>query len=72
MSKVALMCGHGKSVDGSWDSGCAYGGYTEAALMLPITKGSSTQSPYVQRTRIISSTSNSKKLNLLIQNPLID
>lgn len=36
--KVALMCGHGRSVDGSWDSGCAYGGYTEAGLMLPITK----------------------------------
>lgn len=36
--KVALMCGHGKSVDGSWDPGCAYGNYTEAGLMLPITK----------------------------------
>lgn len=36
--KVALMCGHGKSVDGSWDPGCAYGKYTEAGLMLPITK----------------------------------
>ena len=36
--KVALMCGHGKSVDGSWDSGCAYAGNTEAALMLPITR----------------------------------
>lgn len=36
--KVALMCGHGKSVDGSWDPGCAYSKYTEAGLMLPITK----------------------------------
>lgn len=36
--KVALMCGHGKSVDGSWDSGCSYNGFTEANLMLPITK----------------------------------
>ena len=36
--KVALQCGHGRSVDGSWDSGCAYAGYTEASLMLPITK----------------------------------
>ena len=36
--KVALMCGHGKALDGSWDSGCSYGGYTEAALMLPIVK----------------------------------
>ena len=36
--KVSLNCGHGRSVDGSWDSGCAYAGYTEAALMLPITK----------------------------------
>lgn len=43
MSKiVAIMCGHGTSSDGSWDCGCSYttGGktYTEAALMLPITK----------------------------------
>lgn len=34
----ALMCGHGKSLDGSWDPGCAYNGYTEAGLMLKITK----------------------------------
>lgn len=34
----ALMCGHGKSLDGSWDSGCTYGNYTEAELMLAITK----------------------------------
>ena len=34
----ALMCGHGKSLDGSWDPGCAYNGYTEADLMLKITK----------------------------------
>lgn len=38
MSKVALMCGHGKSTDGSWDCGTTYGGNNEAALMLPITK----------------------------------
>lgn len=38
MSKVALMCGHGKSTDGSWDCGTSYGGNNEAALMLPITK----------------------------------
>ena len=36
--KVALMVGHGKSLDGSWDGGCTYGGYTEAGLMLPIVK----------------------------------
>lgn len=36
--KIAVNCGHGKSVDGSWDSGCTYGKYTEAGLMLPITK----------------------------------
>ena len=36
--KVALMCGHGKQVSGAWDSGCSYAGYTEAGLMLPITK----------------------------------
>lgn len=38
MAKVALMVGHGKTTSGTWDSGCAYAGYTEAALMLPITK----------------------------------
>lgn len=38
MSKIALMCGHGRSTDGTWDSGTAYAGKTEAALMLPITK----------------------------------
>lgn len=39
---VAVMCGHGKSMNGSWDSGHTYvhngKKYTEAALMLPITK----------------------------------
>ena len=35
---LALMVGHGKSLDGSWDPGCVYGNYTEAALMLPIVK----------------------------------
>ena len=34
----ALMVGHGTQVNGAWDSGCAYGKYTEAALMLPIVK----------------------------------
>lgn len=34
----ALMVGHGKSIDGSWDSGCVYGRYTEASLMLNIVK----------------------------------
>lgn len=33
----ALMTGHGKSMDGSWDSGCVYGSYTEAGLMQKIT-----------------------------------
>ena len=36
--KVAVMCGHGKQTNGKWDAGCAYAGYTEAGLMLPITK----------------------------------
>ena len=36
--KVALQCGHGKSANGTWDCGTSYGGYNEAALMLPITK----------------------------------
>ena len=38
MSKIALMCGHGRSTDGTWDSGTTYAGNTEASLMLPITK----------------------------------
>lgn len=36
--KVALMCGHGTQTNGVWDAGCSYAGYTEAGLMLPITK----------------------------------
>lgn len=36
--KIAVQCGHGTSTDGSWDSGCVYGKYSEAALMLKITK----------------------------------
>lgn len=35
---LALMVGHGESLDGSWDCGCVYGSYTEAALMLKIVK----------------------------------
>lgn len=35
---LALMVGHGTSLDGSWDPGCTYGKYTEADLMLPIVK----------------------------------
>lgn len=39
MSKtIAVHCGHGVSLDGSWDSGCVYKGYSEAKLMLAITK----------------------------------
>lgn len=39
MSKIiAVHCGHGVSLDGSWDAGCVYKGYTEAGLMLKITK----------------------------------
>lgn len=35
---LALMTGHGRSLDGSWDPGCTYKGYTEADLMQGITK----------------------------------
>ena len=35
---IAVQCGHGTSTDGGWDSGCVYGKYTEAGLMLKITK----------------------------------
>lgn len=34
----ALMAGHGTQVNGKWDSGCVYGKYTEAELVLAITK----------------------------------
>lgn len=34
----ALMVGHGRSLDGTWDCGCTYGKYTEAGLMLGIIK----------------------------------
>lgn len=37
MSKVAVFAGHGTSQSGSWDSGCVYGKYTEAALVAKIT-----------------------------------
>lgn len=33
-----LVVGHGTQANGVWDSGCVYGKYTEAELMLPITK----------------------------------
>lgn len=33
-----LACGHGTQTNGVWDSGCIYGDYTEAGLMLKITK----------------------------------
>lgn len=39
MSKaIAVQCGHGVSLDGGWDPGCVYKSFTEAALMLKITK----------------------------------
>ena len=37
--KVYIACGHGLKEDGkTFDPGCVYGNYTEAELMLPITK----------------------------------
>lgn len=36
--KIMVNCGHGRLNAGGWDSGCVYGKYTEAGLMLPITK----------------------------------
>ena len=36
--KIAVFCGHGKSLDGSRDVGTAYGGHTEVGYCLPITK----------------------------------
>lgn len=38
MNKIYLAVGHGTQLNGVWDSGCAYNGYTEAELMLPIVK----------------------------------
>ena len=39
---LAIFAGHGKSTDGSWDPGCTYKSYTEAELVLPITKAAVT------------------------------
>lgn len=36
--KVALFVGHGIQTSGKYDSGCIYGKYTEAGLMVPIAK----------------------------------
>lgn len=36
MAKVFLAVGHGVSTDGTWDSGCVDGSYTEADLMFAI------------------------------------
>ena len=35
---LGVYAGHGVSTDGSWDPGCTYKDYTEADLVLPITK----------------------------------
>ena len=35
---LALMVGHGMQLNGVWDTGCVYGKYNEAALMLKIVK----------------------------------
>lgn len=35
---VEIVCGHGKSTDGTFDVGTVYNGKTEAAMMLPITQ----------------------------------
>ena len=36
MASIFLAVGHGRSTDGSWDSGCTNGDYTEADLMFNI------------------------------------
>lgn len=35
---IYLAVGHGTQTNGVWDSGCVYGKYTEADIMLPIVK----------------------------------
>lgn len=35
--KIAVFCGHGRSTDGSFDSGCTYGRFSEAQLMAKVT-----------------------------------
>ncbi len=37
--KPYIAIGHGLSTDGSWDTGCTYGGYTEAALAKEVVAG---------------------------------
>ena len=36
--KIMVNCGHGRTSTGGWDPGTVWGKYTEAELMLPITK----------------------------------
>lgn len=37
--KPFIAIGHGLSTDGSWDTGCTWGGYTEAALAKEVVAG---------------------------------
>jgi N-acetylmuramoyl-L-alanine amidase len=63
--KVALMCGHGKSKNGSWDTGTTYKGYTEAGLMLPITKAAV---KYLRKwgVKVISDADTNNNKNMLV------
>lgn len=63
--KVALMCGHGKQTNAKWDAGCAYAGYNEAALMLPITKAAVKHLRYAGITVISDADTNNNK-NMIV------
>ena len=63
---VALFVGHGKSTDGSWDPGCTYNGYTEAALMLPITQHAVRHLEYNKIT-VLTDAFDANNLNMIKQ-----
>lgn len=59
---VAIYVGHGKSTDGSWDPGCVYKNYTEAALMLPIVQSAVRHLEYNKIT-VLSDAFNANNMN---------
>lgn len=66
IATIALFVGHGKSTDGSWDPGCVYKGYTEAALMLPITQHAVRHLEY-NRIKVLTDAFDSNNLNMIKQ-----
>ena len=66
IATVALFVGHGKSTDGSWDPGCVYKGYTEAALMLPIVQHAVRHLEY-NKVKVLTDAFDGNNLNMIKQ-----